>query len=202
MRKQPPCWSSGATPKRSSPITASPASPASSLTTCRVTPAGCSPNAYAPRASPISESGLTRPGTLAKSNVTTGSWPKSSSTPAPTSQKPNEPRPSLSGTSTTTTTDPTPPAETSHPPHDSPPASTTSCATTPSSDYAGSISGMMACAGSVAGISTSIVTGILLDLSEGSFLGPIMASVAMIVLGIVAFGFILDRVEPIKVAVR
>lgn len=68
----------------------------------------------------------------------------------------------------------------------------------PSSEYTGSISGLMACAGSVAGMSTSVVTGILLDISGGSFTGPLVASFLMIAVGIVAFGVVVKEVKPIE----
>jgi len=64
--------------------------------------------------------------TTARSSATNGSWPKNCSTPAPGPPKPNEPRPSASGWSTTTTTDHTPPPGTDHRPHASTPASPTS----------------------------------------------------------------------------
>src|SRR5271166_6817572 len=61
----------------------------------------------------------------------TGYSPKSSSTPTPGPQRPNESKHSRSGTSTSTTIDHTPPPKASHQHHDSPPASPTWCPPTP-----------------------------------------------------------------------
>src|SRR5690606_37179066 len=108
----------------SSPATASPTSTAWSPTTAPATAPTTSPQSYAAPA--ISGSRPTRHATTAKSNVTTASWPKSSSTPTPGPAKNNAPQPWRSGTSTTTTIGRTMPPETSHQQPGSTPASPTS----------------------------------------------------------------------------
>jgi hypothetical protein len=123
--KVPPRPGSGSAPGPSSPLTASPGSPASSPTTAPATAPPPSPTPWpAPRAT--NGSGPTPPSTTARSSATTGSSPRNSSTPAPGPQNTNAPTRSRPGTSTTTTIDPTPPPATSHQPPDCQPPSSTS----------------------------------------------------------------------------
>jgi sugar phosphate permease len=67
----------------------------------------------------------------------------------------------------------------------------------PSSDHVASLAGIMNFAGSAAGITTSIVTGALLDLTGGSFVTPLLTAGGFILLGVVAYAFVIDRVEPV-----
>src|SRR5690606_2601629 len=122
---RPPRPRSGSStaPGRSSPPTASTGWSGWSPTTARTTKPTRS-LAPSPR-SPPATSGPARtpPGTTARSSATTGSWPKNSSTPASGPQRPNAPKRSRSGTSTTTTIALTPPPATSPRPHASTQAS-------------------------------------------------------------------------------
>jgi hypothetical protein len=43
------------------------------------------------------------------------------------------------------------------------------------------------------------VTGALLDLSGGSFVAPLLVAGVFIVLGVVAYGLVIPRVEPIRI---
>jgi D-galactonate transporter len=67
----------------------------------------------------------------------------------------------------------------------------------PSTNHVASMAGIMNFAGSAAGIATSIVTGALLDLTGGSFVAPLLLAGAFILGGIVAYGLVIRRVEPI-----
>jgi len=69
----------------------------------------------------------------------------------------------------------------------------------PSTDTVGSMAGIMNFAGSAAGVTTSIVTGWLLDLTGGSFVAPLLLAGALILLGMVAYGVVIQRVEPMRV---
>jgi MFS transporter, ACS family, D-galactonate transporter len=68
----------------------------------------------------------------------------------------------------------------------------------PSTNHVASMAGIMNFAGSAAGVTTSIVTGALLDLSGGSFVAPLLVAGGFILLGIVAYGVVIQRVEPIR----
>lgn len=68
----------------------------------------------------------------------------------------------------------------------------------PTSGHVGQFAGYMNFAGNAAGIMTSIVTGVLLDLSGGSFAGPIIGAGIVILIGILAFSVLLRRVEPVQ----
>jgi hypothetical protein len=68
----------------------------------------------------------------------------------------------------------------------------------PSTDHVASMAGIMNFAGSAAGITTSIVTGWLLDLSGGSFVVPLLLAGVLILVGIAAYGLVIQRVEPIR----
>jgi ACS family D-galactonate transporter-like MFS transporter len=67
----------------------------------------------------------------------------------------------------------------------------------PSSDHVASMAGIMNFAGSAAGVTTSIVTGALLDLTGGSFVAPLLTAGGFILLGVVAYAFVIGRVEPV-----
>jgi sugar phosphate permease len=69
----------------------------------------------------------------------------------------------------------------------------------PSSDHVASLAGIMNFAGSAAGVVVSIAVGALLDLTGGSFVAPLLMAGAFLVLGMVAYGFIITRVAPIDV---
>jgi MFS transporter, ACS family, D-galactonate transporter len=69
----------------------------------------------------------------------------------------------------------------------------------PATSQVASLAGIMNFAGSAAGISTSIVTGALLDLSGGSFVAPLLLAGVFILLGVVAYGVVIPRVEPIRI---
>jgi hypothetical protein len=59
------------------------------------------------------------------------------------------------------------------------------------------MAGIMNFAGSAAGVTTSIVTGALLDLTGGSFVAPLLTAGGFILLGVVAYAFVIGRVEPV-----
>ena len=67
-----------------------------------------------------------RRGTAAKSSATTGSWPRSSSTPVHSPARNSEETNWVNGPPTTITTDPTPPWRATHPPAAPPPPQATS----------------------------------------------------------------------------
>jgi len=67
----------------------------------------------------------------------------------------------------------------------------------PSSDHVASLAGIMNFAGSAAGVTTSIITGALLDLTGGSFVAPLLTAGGFILLGVVAYAFVIGRVEPV-----
>jgi ACS family D-galactonate transporter-like MFS transporter len=67
----------------------------------------------------------------------------------------------------------------------------------PSSDHVASLAGIMNFAGSAAGVSTSIITGALLDLTGGSFVAPLLTAGGFLLLGVVAYAFVIRRVEPV-----
>lgn len=69
----------------------------------------------------------------------------------------------------------------------------------PSSDHVGSLAGIMNFAGSAAGIVVSIAVGALLDLTGGSFVAPLLMAGGFLLLGVVAYGFVITRVAPIDV---
>ena len=69
----------------------------------------------------------------------------------------------------------------------------------PSINNVASMAGIMNFAGNAGGISTSVVTGALLGASGGSFVVPLLVAGGFIVLGIVAYGVVIPRVEPIEV---
>ena len=68
----------------------------------------------------------------------------------------------------------------------------------PATNQVASLAGIMNFAGSAAGITTSIVTGALLDLSGGSFVTPLLLAGGFILLGVLAYGVVIQRVEPIR----
>jgi ACS family D-galactonate transporter-like MFS transporter len=68
----------------------------------------------------------------------------------------------------------------------------------PATNQVASLAGIMNFAGSAAGITTSIVTGALLDLTGGSFVAPLLLAGGFIVLGVLAYGLVIGRVEPIR----
>lgn len=69
----------------------------------------------------------------------------------------------------------------------------------PSGDHVASLAGIMNFAGSAAGVVVSIAVGALLDLTGGSFVAPLLMAGAFLVLGMIAYGFIITRVAPIDV---
>jgi D-galactonate transporter len=67
----------------------------------------------------------------------------------------------------------------------------------PSTNHVASLAGIMNFAGSAAGIVVSIAVGALLDLTGGSFTAPLITATGFLLLGVVAYGIIIKRVEPI-----
>jgi sugar phosphate permease len=70
----------------------------------------------------------------------------------------------------------------------------------PTVGHVGSLAGLMNFAGAGAGILVSIAVGALLDLTGGSFIAPLIMTAGFLVLGILAFAFIIKRVEPLKLS--
>lgn len=67
----------------------------------------------------------------------------------------------------------------------------------PTRGLVASIGGIQNFASNLAGIITTTVTGILLQISGGSFLAPLMLAGVMCVLGALAYLFIVGRIEPL-----
>jgi sugar phosphate permease len=68
----------------------------------------------------------------------------------------------------------------------------------PTTGHVGSLAGLMNFAGSAAGIVVSIAVGALLDATGGSFTAPLLMTGGFLILGIIAFGVIIKRVEPLS----
>ena len=69
----------------------------------------------------------------------------------------------------------------------------------PSSDYVGTIGGIQNFAGNLAGIVTAGFTGLMLTLSHGSFVVPLIVAGGICLFGAVTFLFIMGKIEPLKI---
>jgi len=67
----------------------------------------------------------------------------------------------------------------------------------PTPAHVASISGIQNFAANMAGVATSSLTGFLLYLSNGSFLGPLLVAGAVCVVGALNYAFLMGKVEPL-----
>ncbi|MFJ9409707.1 MFS transporter [Streptomyces sp. NPDC101393] len=67
----------------------------------------------------------------------------------------------------------------------------------PTPGHVASLSGIQNCASNVAGALGPIVTGVLLGISGGSYLLPLVISGALSLVGALAYAFVIRRVEPL-----
>ena len=69
----------------------------------------------------------------------------------------------------------------------------------PSGDYVGTLGGIQNFAGNIAGIVTAGFTGLMLSLSNGSFVVPLLVAGGICAFGAFNFMFIMGKVEPLKI---
>jgi len=67
----------------------------------------------------------------------------------------------------------------------------------PTPGHVASISGIQNFAANMAGVATSGLTGLLLALSHGSFIGPLVAAGSVCILGALNYAFLMGKVEPL-----
>lgn len=68
----------------------------------------------------------------------------------------------------------------------------------PASNYVATLGGIQNFAGNLAGIVTASFTGVMLTLSHGSFVVPLLVAGAICVIGALTFMFVLGKVEPLQ----
>ncbi len=69
----------------------------------------------------------------------------------------------------------------------------------PASNYVATLGGIQNFAGNLAGIVTASFTGLMLSLSHGSFVVPLLVAGAICILGALTFMFVLGKLEPLPV---
>ncbi|MFC7328230.1 MFS transporter [Marinactinospora rubrisoli] len=69
----------------------------------------------------------------------------------------------------------------------------------PQPEQVSSLAGIQNCASNIAGFLGPSVTGLMLQLSGGSFVGPLVLSGAIAVVGALSYGLLIKRVEPLPV---
>lgn len=70
----------------------------------------------------------------------------------------------------------------------------------PASNYVATLGGIQNFAGNLAGIVTASFTGLMLSLSHGSFVVPLVVAGGICVLGALTFMFVLGKLEPLPVS--
>ena len=67
----------------------------------------------------------------------------------------------------------------------------------PTQKYVASIGGIMNFAGNLAGIFITTFTGVMLTITQGSFLVPLAVAGILCILGALSYLFLVGRVEPL-----
>ncbi|KAJ9430225.1 MULTISPECIES: MFS transporter [Enterobacterales] len=70
----------------------------------------------------------------------------------------------------------------------------------PASNYVATLGGIQNFAGNLAGIVTASFTGLMLSLSHGSFVVPLLVAGGICVLGALTFMFVLGKLEPLPIS--